>query len=227
MMECVVCSVSREGEKKQLDLFKYSEFHIDCQTFHNHNSVQSKPLLGFSWGSKFKTSIIIQPFFDLLCEHCLHLLSSVNLDLMVGMEAEIPALATSRQAGTSQSLLATATLLDGVSHRRGSFHISCLLRRPSPSPSLTPRRPSGPNLGGQMAPAWQARRGGKWYMMEFLCTRGFRAGSAFIKTIKQPSAEHPSALLMAQSHLPLAKDHLHICSSEGSASQRCLWLCLL
>lgn len=64
-------------------------------------------------------------------------------------EAEIPSVATSRQAGTFQSLLALPSLLNGVSHYRGAFYSFCLLRRASPTPSLTPCRPSGPILERQ------------------------------------------------------------------------------
>lgn len=64
-------------------------------------------------------------------------------------EAEIPSVATSRQAGTFQSLLALPSLLNGVSHYRGAFYSFCLLRRASPTPCLTPCRPSGPILERQ------------------------------------------------------------------------------
>lgn len=43
--------------------------------------------------------------------------------------------------------------------------------------------------------------------MEFLYIRNVRA---FTKTIKKPSTEHPSALLMAHSHLPFTRDHLYL-----------------
>lgn len=128
------------------------------------------------------------------------------------IEAEIPTVATSRQAGTFQSLLTLPSILDGVSHHRGAFYIFCLLRRASPTPSLTPCRPSGPILERQAASVWQAR-GEEGDTCWRSSTQGLRVWSAFIKTIKQPSAEHSSAILMAWSHLPFARDHLHLVSA--------------
>lgn len=43
-MEYMLGSVTREREATPLDLFKYNDFHIDSQTFYNHNSIQSKSL---------------------------------------------------------------------------------------------------------------------------------------------------------------------------------------
>ena len=80
-------------------------------------------------------------------------------------------------------------------------------------PQLHPEPPPQtlcPHLGKATHSCMTSKRGGRWYMLEFLYMRGFGAWSALIKTDNQPSAEHPSAVLMAQSHLPFARDHLNL-----------------
>lgn len=129
---------------------------------------------------------------------------------MVRIEAEIPILVTSRQAGTSQPLLALASLLNGVSHHRWGFHVSCPLRRVFPAPALWTL---WPHLSGANCSCGTSKRGGRWHMLGFPYMRGFGAWSTSIKIIKQPSAEQPSALLVAQSRLPFATDHLHLVSA--------------
>lgn len=95
---------------------------------------------------------------------------------MVRTEAEIPAHVTSKQAGTSQSLLALASLLSGDSHHRGDFHISCLL--------LT---------GGQTAPEGR-QEGRKVKYAGVPLGEGCQGVICFKQDDQTPSAEQPPAL---------------------------------